>query len=701
MKLNPVLPSLIGQPRNARRTDHPVRMPGSGLGALADGLDRAGGAGLRLAGELTALRREEEELNYRETLNSAIAEADKRMNAEVFSQNGFGASGSLDRTEAIYREVMEKYAGSLGGKNARRFSEAMGQRRNGAANRVMGWERSEVGNARIQANGALIKSEGERYRATLDPSAIGTIRNAWEDNIRLTQGRVITPESYEAFAKDVGDGSGSVKLPDGRTLRIGIVDGEGVISRARVLNLKEQFRMQAEAYEAGWKNICGSLHGGVVDQYLKDGRISEAERYLEQIRGTNHDVPEAARKEAERLIGLKRESIDVTRGAQKFVRETMGNSSYLSRSAEGKCLEHLQKLEEQAADDPTGKAQKRLDAFRQAFSASRTAARQKLAADTRAVIDSLQDGGDLATAAGVSNVPAKLAKADPELRRAVLNELAPVIMKASSARASKEAQESRTGYLAACWARGCIYDRDGKAVPLGSGQQAKQAFAGFCAANGVSPQEAEQIIRLTENGKLPYMKASTDVSKFLNDLVGSKLSDPEALNGLEAQSRFGTLIRQYNQLLLRYAEREKDIPENVRRGVFFEMLRSQVRDGKPLSEWVASNLKDLRSGELSLSEFYKRTATEEEMRAWNRALRQIGRAAAGAPSAAELDDTAQASAFTGDVRDPETGEYVQADEMEARTRAREEKAKRKAERDAELWKWSSPSYRVLKTGGLW
>ena len=190
MKLNPVLPSLIGQPRNARRTDHPVRMPGSGLGALADGLGRAGDAGLRFAGELMALRREEEELNYRETLNSAIAEADKRMNEEVFSQNGFGASGSLDRTDAIYREVMEKYANVLGGKNARRFSEAMGQRRNGVVNRVAGWERNEVRGARIQANGALIKSEGERFRATLDPSAIETIRNAWEDNIRLTQGRV-------------------------------------------------------------------------------------------------------------------------------------------------------------------------------------------------------------------------------------------------------------------------------------------------------------------------------------------------------------------------------------------------------------------------------------------------------------------------------------------------------------------------------
>ena len=131
------------------------------------------------------------------------------------------------------------------------------------------------------------------------------------------------------------------------------------------------------------------------------------------------------------------------------------------------------------------------------------------------------------------------------------------------------------------------------------------------------------------------------------------------------------------------------------------MLRSQVRDGKPLSDWVVSNIKDLRSGEMSLSEFYKRTATEEEMRAWNRVLRQIGRSAAGAPSVTELDDTAQAAAFTGDVRDPETGEYVQADELESRTREREERAKRKAERDAEGAKWNSPSYRVMRTGGLW
>lgn len=683
MGLNSVLPSLIGQPRNARRTDHPVRMPGSGLGALADGLGRAGDAGLRFTGELMALRREEEELSYRETLNSAIAEADKRMNEEVFSQNGFGASGSLDRTDAIYREVMEKYANVLGGKNARRFSEAMGQRRNGVVNRVAGWERNEVRGARIQANGALIKSEGERFRATLDPSAIETIRNAWEDNIRLTQGCVVKMKDLEN--PDVSDPASS--------------DDSAVTSKRAAV--ASQMRLQAEAYEAGWRNICGSLHGGVIDQYLKDGRIGEAERYLEQIKGTDHDVPEATRKEAQRLIGMKREGARIMGEAREFVAKRMGNSPYLSSAAEGKCLEHLQELEERTATDGSGNARRQLDAFRQAFNAARETARQKLSADTRAVIESLRENGELGDAASVAAIPEKLSKADPELRRSVLNELAPVILKASSARSSKEAQESRTGYLAACWARGCIYDRDGKAVPLGSGQQARQAFANFCAANGVTPQEAEQIIRLTENGKLPYMRASTDVSKFLNDLIGSKLSDPEALNGLEAQSRFGALIRQYNQLLLRYAEGEKEIPENVRRGVFFEMLRNQVRDGKPLSEWVISNLKDLRSGEMSLSEFYRRTASEEEMRAWNRVLRQIGRAAAGAPSITELDDTAQASAFTGDVRDPETGEYVQADEMEARTRAREEKAKRKAERDAELWKWSSPSYRVMKTGGLW
>ena len=683
MGLNSVLPSLIGQPRNARRTDHPVRMPGSGLGALADGLGRAGDAGLRFTGELMALRREEEELSYRETLNSAIAEADKRMNEEVFSQNGFGASGSLDRTDAIYREVMEKYANVLGGKNARRFSEAMGQRRNGVVNRVAGWERNEVRGARIQANGALIKSEGERFRATLDPSAIETIRNAWEDNIRLTQGCVVKMKDLEN--PDVSDPASS--------------DDSAVTSKRAAV--ASQMRLQAETYEAGWRNICGSLHGGVIDQYLKDGRIGEAERYLEQIKGTDHDVPEATRKEAQRLIGMKREGARIMGEAREFVAKRMGNSPYLSSAAEGKCLEHLQELEERTATDGSGNARRQLDAFRQAFNAARETARQKLSADTRAVIESLRENGELGDAASVAAIPEKLSKADPELRRSVLNELAPVILKASSARSSKEAQESRTGYLAACWARGCIYDRDGKAVPLGSGQQARQAFANFCAANGVTPQEAEQIIRLTENGKLPYMRASTDVSKFLNDLIGSKLSDPEALNGLEAQSRFGALIRQYNQLLLRYAEGEKEIPENVRRGVFFEMLRNQVRDGKPLSEWVISNLKDLRSGEMSLSEFYRRTASEEEMRAWNRVLRQIGRAAAGAPSVTELDDTAQASAFTGDVRDPETGEYVQADEMEARTRAREEKAKRKAERDAELWKWSSPSYRVMKTGGLW
>ena len=702
MALKAVLPSLIGSPRNARRTDHPVRMPDSGLGALADGLGNLGDAGMRIAGEVASLRSEEEELRFRETLNMAIAEADRRMNEEVFSQNGFGAAGSLDRTDAIYREVMERYAHTLSGRNARRFSEAMGQRRNGVANRVMGWERSEVGNARIGANGALIKSEGERFRASLDPSAIENVRKAWEENIRLTQGNVITPEAYAEFVKDVEDGDGFVKLPGGRRLRIGESDGEGVISRARVQQIKENFRLQSEAYESGWKSICGSLHGGVIDLYLKDGRISEAERYLEQIKGTESDVSESTRKEAQRLIGLKRESFRITGEAQSFVRKQMGKSSYLSSAAEGRCLERLQELEEQAAADETGKGWKKADAFRQVFSASRAAARQKLAADTRSVIESLRESGDLSTAAGVANLPAKLEKADPVLRRAVLDELAPAIMKASASRpAPKEVEESRVGYLAACWARGCIYDRDGNAVPLGSGQQAKQAFVSFCAANGVTPQEADRIIRSTENGKLSYMEASTDVSKFLNDLIGSKITDPEALNGLEAQSRFGSLIRQYNRLLLRYAEKGKEIPETVRRGVFFEMLRSQVRDGKPLSDWVVSNIKDLRSGEMSLSEFYKRTATEEEMRAWNRVLRQIGRSAAGVPSVTELDDTAQAAAFTGDVRDPETGEYVQVDELESRTREREERARRRAEREEEGAKWNSPSYRVMRMGGLW
>lgn len=700
MPISPVLPSLIGQPRNAQRTDRPVRMPNPLAGA-AEGLSALGDAGMRIAGELARLRDEENELRLRETLNSAIAEADKRMDEEVFSQKGFGAVGSLDRTDKIYGEVMEKHMPNLNGKHARRFAEAFQSRRISQARYVMGRERAEVSGARVEANNGIIKSEGERYRASLDPAAIDNIRQAWEDNIRITQGRVITPASYAEFEADINDGDGFVKLPGGRKLRIGETDGSGVISRARVNRLKEEFKKQAQAYETGWKSICGSVHGGVIDLYLKDGRVDEAKRYLEEVRNSANPVSEAVAKEAERLIGLKKESIDLTRGAQAYISKLTGTSGYLSSASEGRCLAHLQELEEKAANDPTGKAQKALDTFRQVFASSRAAARMKLAADTRAVVNSLRENGDLSTAAGVADVGIKLMKADPELRRAVLHELAPVIMKLSGSKASKEASEARTGYLAACWARGCIYDKDGNAVPLGSGQQAKQAFSDFCAANGVTPAEAETVIRSTEKGKLPYMEASTDVSKFLNDILGNKVTDPDALNGLEAQAKFGPLIQQYNKLLLRYGEKGKDIPETVRRGLFFEMLRNQVRDGKPLADWVVSNIKKLRRGDLSLSEFYRRTASEDEMKAWNRALEGVNRSAAGVPVVIGFDDTAQASAFTGDVRDPETNEYIQPDELKTRTEQRAKEEKMRQEKDEENVRWSSPSYRVIRMGGLW
>ena len=322
--LKPVLPSLIGRPQTARAGAHVVRMANA-LDGIGDAGSALANGAVRLGAALSGVMGERELADYRRVLNEAVAEADSRMEKDVFSMEGFSAEGASERAAGIYDEIGAKYRGQLSERNAQRFMEAWGGRRNMQLSRTMTFERGQLQQAQIGANSALMKSGVSNYVATLEPAALDTAREAYDDTVRLSNGgRLVNDETLARFDADVNDDDGRIRLPDGRTLRIVDTlnpDEHDAITRERLSEIRKNMELQAKAYRTGLQNLYDSAHAQVIDRYLEGDRIAEAESYLAAIGsdGYPQGCSAAVLSELRDAVGRKREAADIATESERMV----------------------------------------------------------------------------------------------------------------------------------------------------------------------------------------------------------------------------------------------------------------------------------------------------------------------------------------------------------------------------------------------
>ncbi|MBQ9376497.1 MAG: hypothetical protein IJU05_01665 [Schwartzia sp.] len=358
-----VLPTLIGRPQDARLTAHPVNLPNP-MNDLARGVSALGPGAERLGLAFASLVAERDEADYRRTLNDAVAAADARMQSEVFSQEGFAARGASEKAASIYQEVAGEYGSKLSGRNARRFAEAFGARRNTQVNSVLGFERGQLQKAQLGANASLIKSETANYIATGDARALEAAKSAYDDSVRLTNGgRLVSDDTLAAFDADVKDGDGRVKLPDGRSLRIvdhDHADPKTEISRKEIARIRENMEKQARAYHAGLQNLYDAAHAGMVERYLRGDMIGEAERYLETISNPNHSQPasKAVLTALADAVTRKRRAWNISVDAAGIVAGIQSGAGAPYGSAEQEVLytKALKEINERKDADPQYKA---------------------------------------------------------------------------------------------------------------------------------------------------------------------------------------------------------------------------------------------------------------------------------------------------------------------------------------------------------
>lgn len=411
--LKPALPTVIGRPQTARRSVRTVRMPnplegaGDGLRNLANGLPR-------LAGAIAGYLEERDDADYKRVLNEANAEANQRYNDEVLSATGFSAGGSPERAAKIYEEVAGKYRGELSGRNQRRFDEEWGARRNSRVEYAMRFESSQRGAAKHQANQSLIRSGVESYAMTVDPSDLKEAKRAYDDDLRDSNGgRLVTPEMFARFEADFADKKTTVKLPD-RTLEDGTVvkgktfrvvdekkpDEKDTITRTELETIRENLRLQSEAYQKGLQNLYDSAHAQVVERYLKDDRLADAEKYVDSISadGYPQGVSKAALTEFREAIDRKREVVEVSVETTRAMSEILAKAGpesqrYGSPEQDRLFTEVRRKVSEKYAGEKYRTGARFVSALDVQYRMLQDQQRATLALDTVSALKQIQDSG--------------------------------------------------------------------------------------------------------------------------------------------------------------------------------------------------------------------------------------------------------------------------------------------------------------------
>jgi len=325
--LSPVIPSVIGQPQTARKQVHMVDMPnplaglGNSLGNLGEGLGKLG-LGIAL------IEQERSHADYVRLLNEAESKVIQRMNDEVYSQDGFSAEGSLERTGRIFKETMDEFSerkSQLTKRDQQRFEENWGRFYNNHQNQSMRHEYGQVKGAQLGANDKLIDTGIEAYvESGGDPEMMFQASLAFDENWRLRNGGHLTnPAAVEAFKRDIEDEDGKVSIRGGKKLDI-VEDAEpgtpGVITKAQVQSVLKNMEKEAAAYEAARMSMWDKAHAKMIDTYLDQDRVNDADTYLKSVeeRGL---ITAAAKKAANEAIDRKRDVLEISTETTKLLDE--------------------------------------------------------------------------------------------------------------------------------------------------------------------------------------------------------------------------------------------------------------------------------------------------------------------------------------------------------------------------------------------
>lgn len=324
--LQPVIPTVIGRPQTARKNVHMVNMPNplADLGRNISGLaNPLGNLGLGVA----LIQQERDRADYKRTLNEALGEVNRRMNSEVFSQEGFSAEGSLERTGRIFKEVRDKYAAQVKGMNPRNrqlFEEDWGSYYNNQQNQAMRHEHGHLTRAQVGANNEMIQRGTELYVASGDVSMMAMASQAHDDNWRIQHGGyLVNHASVEAFKRDIEDEDGKVTMRDGTKLDI-VEEAEpgtpGVITKDQARSILKNMEKQADAYEQSRMGMWDTAHAKIIDNYLSQDKVSDADKYLASVdeRGL---ISKDAKKAAEEAIGRKRDVVEISTETTKLLDE--------------------------------------------------------------------------------------------------------------------------------------------------------------------------------------------------------------------------------------------------------------------------------------------------------------------------------------------------------------------------------------------
>lgn len=315
--LKPVLPTLIGRPRDTHRTDRPVRMAQTDF----SGLERAAGnlvnSAARFSAGLEEIRRKEEDLLFEERKNQYVAEANRMAQEGVFTLKGNALIGAEERLADGLSKLSGKLSDGFSPEKQREWSIMTGRFNNGMALQAMRYRDQELSKALGEQYEVSLKDNRAAFAVTADGTFLENAIGDYTKQYRRTHRSVITNDSLKAFDADVADGDGFVSLPDGRKLKIGTD-----ISMDQIRDTRNDLAKKAEEYESGKQTLVDSFIAGLVDTYLNADEPEKAEEILSQFteEGQNpYKISAGVRSAIDLAIARKLDVRDMTSEADTAI----------------------------------------------------------------------------------------------------------------------------------------------------------------------------------------------------------------------------------------------------------------------------------------------------------------------------------------------------------------------------------------------
>lgn len=314
-------PTLIGRVPQAQMSAHPVAMPDQYAPLVRGMKDLARGA-VDIASVSAAMSQEREDLEFKNEMNSAFAETQRRMQEEVFSTKGIDAEGASDKAAQILNEVAGTHKAKLSERGRMLFDAQFGAHANSWSSQAFEHQRNQLTALEAAADKQAVSDGISSYAANPNnEAALEMVTARFDDMYSRQFGRRIGSESLAAFDKDIEDGTlsrasgGSLKIVDA------VVDPKTQISRADVNRMRERMAKMAQGYETSKQQLLDQAHSQVIDNYLKYDKLGEAQAYLLKVTGKDAKYkmsPEAA-KLATDVLEKKGEALTVQSEAEQGV----------------------------------------------------------------------------------------------------------------------------------------------------------------------------------------------------------------------------------------------------------------------------------------------------------------------------------------------------------------------------------------------